>query len=116
MIVIQLKIAPDRIPLAIIGTVIPKNVLILEAPRLREASSTEREICCKVATEERMVYGILRMTRAMIMMATVPVRTKGLLLKLITRAIPTTEPGIMYGSMEQISIVLLIGLFLLTTR
>ena len=55
MMVTQLRMAPEMMPLAIMGTVILKKVLALEAPREMAASSTVMGICCSVATELRMV-------------------------------------------------------------
>ena len=51
----QLRIAPDIIPFAIIGTVIFINVLAFEAPRLIAASSMLIEICMSVAVADRIV-------------------------------------------------------------
>ena len=76
--VIQETIAPEMIPRIIIGTVILMKVWNLLQPRLSAASSTVSGICCRVATELRIVYGILRIAIAMIMIAIVPVRTSGL--------------------------------------
>ena len=101
----QLKMAPDKIPFVIIGTVILTKVFNFEAPKLMEASSILTGIWDKVAAAERIVYGIRRMTSAKIMMAAVPVSAKGLEPKAITNAIPMTEPGIIYGSIERVSIV-----------
>src|SRR5690554_1415783 len=116
MIVTQLRIAPLIIPLPIIGMVMVKKVFILLAPREMAASSMVSGICCSTATEERIVYGIRRMISARTMIVAVPVSMSGRLLKLRTRAIPTTEPGIMYGTIESVSMILLAKLTLLTTR
>ena len=89
----QLRIAPEMIPLDIIGTVIFTNVLSLEDPRLIAASSMLRGICISVALAERMEYGIRLMVNETIMIAIVPVRTKGGLLNAITKAMPMTDPG-----------------------
>ena len=51
----QLRIAPDMIPLDIIGTVTFRKVLSLLAPRLMEASSMLMGICIRRAVAERMV-------------------------------------------------------------
>ena len=51
----QLKIAPEKMPFAIIGTVIFTNVLALDAPRDIDASSMLMDICIKVAVAERTV-------------------------------------------------------------
>ena len=91
----QLKMAPERIPLAIMGTVMRVKVLSLLAPREMAASSMLREICIRVAVAERMVYGRRRITMEMIMMARVPVRAKGFLPKAMSRARPMTAPGMM---------------------
>jgi hypothetical protein len=77
MMVTQLKIAPAIIPLPIIGIVINANVFSFEEPRLIEASSMVIGICCKIATDERIVYGMRRMTKATTIMVTVPVKTTG---------------------------------------
>jgi hypothetical protein len=55
IIVIQLKMPPEIMPLTIMGAVILKNVLNLGLPRLMAASSTETGICCKMATLLRIV-------------------------------------------------------------
>ena len=86
-------IAPDKIPFAIIGTVIVKNALSLEEPSEIAASSIDIGICCNVATEDRIVYGIRLITKAIIMIATVPVKASGFEENDIANAIPTTEPG-----------------------
>ena len=91
----QLRIAPEMMPLDIIGTVILAKVFSLEAPRLIEASSMLGWICISVAVAERIVYGIRRTTRLRIMIVMVPVSAKGLEPKAMTSAIPTTAPGIM---------------------
>ena len=51
----QLRMAPERMPLAIMGTVMRVKVLSLLAPRLMAASSMLRDICIRVAVAERMV-------------------------------------------------------------
>ena len=79
--------APAKIPLNIIGMVIFKNVFSLLYP-------IEIGICCKVATEDRIVYGILLITMETTIIAAVPVSTRGPLENPITKAIPITEPGI----------------------
>ena len=91
----QLRIAPDRMPLDIIGTVILTKVFSLEAPKLMAASSMLMGICISVAVADRMVYGIRRMTKEISMIVTVPVSANGGLPNAITRAIPMTEPGMM---------------------
>ena len=53
--VTQLRMAPDRTPEDIMGSVTVKNALGLELPSDRAASSTYSGICCRMATEERMV-------------------------------------------------------------
>ena len=55
IMVTQLRIAPDTIPAVIIGTVIRKKAFIFEAPREIAASSMLMGICCRIATEDRMV-------------------------------------------------------------
>ena len=86
--------APAKIPLNIIGMVIFKNVFSLLDPKEIAASSIEIGICCKVATEDRIVYGILLITMETTIIAAVPVSTRGPLENPITKAIPITEPGI----------------------
>ena len=56
------------------------------------------------------------MTKATIMMIAVPASTNGFLLKAITKAIPTTEPGMMYGIIDKVSMTRLTAVCLLTTR
>src|SRR5690554_411499 len=107
MIVTQDNIAPAITPVAIIGIVILKNVFSFEAPKLMDASSIVIGICCNIATEDRIVYGILRMTRAITIIKTVPVSTNGCLLNAITSPIPTTDPGMIYGTMLNVSTTLL---------
>ena len=55
MMVTQLRMAPEMMPFAIMGTVIWKKVLALEEPSEMAASSTVMGICCRVATELRIV-------------------------------------------------------------
>ena len=55
IIVTQDIIAPDRIPLAIIGTVILKKAFSLLEPKEIAASSIDIEICCRVAVEDLIV-------------------------------------------------------------
>ena len=93
MIVTQLKIAPDNMPFDIIGTVIVKNALSFDEPKLMAASSIDIGICCNIATEDLIVYGILLIHKAITMMIAVPVNTNGLVLNPNTKAIPTTDPG-----------------------
>ena len=112
----QLRIAPAIMPLLIIGTVIRKNVFGFEVPRLMAASSILRGICCSVATLLRIVYGILRIHIAIIIIAAVPVKVSHPDLKLTIRAMPTTDPGMMYGSIDTVSIALFKKLFRRTTR
>ena len=81
IIVTQLRIAPETIPAVIIGTVILKNDFIFVAPREIAASSILIGICCKIATEDRIVYGSLRMTSAMTIISIVPLISNGGLLK-----------------------------------
>ena len=61
IVLIQLKMAPDMIPGNIKREVTVKKVLIGDTPKLIDASSMLGSICCKMALEERTVYGILRM-------------------------------------------------------
>ena len=61
-----------------------------------------------------MVYGIRLITNATIIIVIVPVNTNGFLLNAMTSAIPTTEPGMIYGTIDTVSIILLRILFLLT--
>ena len=74
----QLRMAPERIPFDIMGTVIFTKVFSFDAPRLIAASSMLIGICINVAVAERIVYGIRRIAKDMIMMAIVPVRAMGL--------------------------------------
>ena len=55
IMVTQLRMAPEMMPEDIMGTVIWKKVFIFGLPRERAASSMVMGICCKIATEERMV-------------------------------------------------------------
>ena len=55
IIVTQLRMAPEMIPEAIMGTVMRKNAFIFEAPSEMAASSMLMGICCRMATDERMV-------------------------------------------------------------
>ena len=115
MQVIQLKIAPDRIPGAIRRAVTWKNVFIGDTPRLMEASSTLTSICCKNALPERTVYGSFRTIKAMIIIAAVPVRITGCLLNATIKLIPRTAPGITNGNMISRSISCPASPFCLTT-
>ena len=100
----QLKIAPETIPLDIIGTVILKNVFIFDEPKLRAASSMLIDICISVAVAERVVYGSRLIITAIIITVRVPVSTIGFRPKPITSAIAITDPGMIYGSIETVSI------------
>ena len=51
----QLRMAPEIMPLDIMGTVTLKKVFILEAPRLMDASSTDSGIWMRVAVADRVV-------------------------------------------------------------
>ena len=51
----QLKTAPDRMPLPIIGAVTVRKVLSLPAPREMDASSVLMGMDCSVAVAERIV-------------------------------------------------------------
>ena len=112
----QLRIAPDIIPLDIIGTVILIKLFALDAPRLIAASSILVGIFIIAAVADLLVKGILRIESAMIMMSREPVSTKGLLLNVMINDIPITPPGIIYGIIEITSIALLNALLLLTTK
>ena len=112
----QLKIAPDKMPFVIIGTVTARKVFSFDVPRLMDASSMLIGICIRFAVAERIVYGIRRMTNEMIMMSIVPVSARGLLLNAMTSAMPITEPGIIYGIIEMESIKLFQRLERRTTR
>ena len=116
MIDTKLKIAPDRIPLDIIGIVIFVNADTFGAPRLSAASSTLIGIFIMAAVAERLVKGIRRIASAMIIIARVPVMENGFLENAITSEIPITAPGIMYGIIETVSMALFAKLFFLTTR
>lgn len=54
------------------------------------------------------------MTNEMIMMTAVPLNASGLLLNVINRAIPSMEPGTIYGNMVKISSVFVNAFFLRT--
>ena len=112
----QLKIAPAKIPLAIIGTVILKKVFSLEVPNEIAASSMVIGICWSTAIDDRIVDGTLRMVIAMTIIAMVAVNTNGFWLKLVTSAIPTTEPGITNGIIEVTSMILFRVFLRRTTR
>ena len=76
-------------------------------------------ICCRMATDDLIVYGERLMISAMIIMNGPPVNTgkpNTLLLKVTIRATPITDPGMMYGIMVMMSRVWLNRFFLLTTR
>ncbi|MNV97505.1 hypothetical protein D3C71_1926330 [compost metagenome] len=62
IVVIQLRMAPDMTPGAIIRPVVLKNVFIGGTPRLIDASSTLLSSCVRMAVLERIVYGSLRTT------------------------------------------------------
>ena len=55
MMVTQLRMAPEMMPFAIMGTVIWKKVLALEEPSEMAASSMLMGICCRMATDERIL-------------------------------------------------------------
>ena len=112
----QLNIAPLIIPLLINGTVILTSVFNFDAPKLLATSSIDRGICINLAVADRIVYGILLMTKFKIMTQIVPVNAQGFGPKANTSAIPMTDPGMMYGSMLIVSRVLLISPPFLTTR
>ena len=116
MMATKLRIAPETMPLDIIGTVALKNVFSLEAPREMEASSIDIGIWISVAVALRMVYGSLRTTQATIMINSVPEMAIGFLLKEVSKAMPMTEPGMMYGSIDTVSMASLATFLLLTVR
>ena len=91
--------------------VILKNDFIFVAPREIAASSILIGICCKIATEDRIVYGSLRMTSAMTIISIVPLINNGGLLKPINKAIPNTVPGTIYGIIDKMSTTL-VSIFL----
>ena len=51
----QLRMAPEMMPLDIMGTVILAKVFSLLAPKLMDASSMLMGICIRVAVADRMV-------------------------------------------------------------
>ena len=79
--VIQLIIAPAKTPGSIIGTVTFQKDLNSVAPRLIAASSILGLICVMIAVLERIVYGIRRIAREIIMISAVPLKISGCLLK-----------------------------------
>ena len=98
IIVTHDKIAPEMIPESIIGVVILVKVLRRLLPKLSAASSMLGEICCKLATEDRIVYGSLLTDKDMIKMKAVPVIIRKPLPKIPVlneeiKAIPRTVPG-----------------------
>ena len=108
--------APAKIPLNIMGIVILTSVLNLLAPRDSAASSMEIGICDSMATEDLMVYGILLTHMAMTMIAAVPTSGRYRLLNARIMEIPTTAPGMTYGTIERVSIVALRTFLRLTVR
>jgi hypothetical protein len=116
MIATSESIAPEMIPGFIIGTVILPKVLSFDAPKDMAASSIDIGICIKVAVADIVVYGNLLTIQATIMMIMVPEIAIGGLLKDVSIAIPITEPGMIYGNIEIVSIPLLRKFFLLTVR
>jgi len=93
-----------------------KNALIGVSPKLIAASSIEGLICCKIAALERSVNGKRRITKAKIIMAGVPISTRGRLLKAKIKIIPIIEPGITKGSIVMVSSTLVNGLRLRTVK
>ncbi len=94
----QDRMAPEIIPDSIIGVVILAKVLRRLLPKLSAASSILGAICCKLATDERIVYGNLLTDRDIIKMKAVPVIIRNPLpnrpvLKEEMKAIPRTVPG-----------------------
>ena len=110
------SMAPEIIPGLIIGTVILPKVFSFEAPREIAASSIDIGICIKVAVADLVVYGSLLTMHATIMIMMVPDIATGGLLNDVSIAIPITEPGMIYGSMDMVSIPLLRRFLLLTVR
>ena len=99
---IQERIAPERMPDFIIGIVILKKVVILLAPNDLEASSVDNGICCKTAVDERNVYCILLKINAI----TINIKAgiaRYFVLKVMAKAMPRTEPGMIYGIIVEIS-------------
>ena len=86
------------------------------APRDSAASSIDSGICERMATEDLMVYGILLTHMAMTIIAAVPTRGRYLLLNASIIEIPTTAPGMTYGTIESVSIVAFRTFLRLTVR
>ena len=101
--VIQLIIAPAKTPGSIIGTVTFQKDLNSVAPRLIAASSILGLICVMIAVLERIVYGIRRIAREIIMISAVPLKISGCLLKAYRNEIPKTDQGIIYGNIVTVS-------------
>jgi len=121
IIVIHDRIAPEIIPESIIGIVILIKVLILELPKLSAASSILGSICNKLATEDLIVYGNLRIDKDITIIKAVPVIVNSPVpaipvLKDDKKAIPSTVPGTMYGIMLKVSIIDVIVFFFLTAK
>ena len=116
MIETKLRTAPETMPEDIIGTVIFRKADRRGQPRLSAASSIVIGIFIMAAVADRLVNGIRRMARAMIIMSSVPVRTTGFFENVTTSAMPMTAPGMMYGTMESVSTRLVITLLRRTTR
>ena len=113
---IQLKIAPESTPGIIILEVILRNDFSGVSPRLIDASSTFGLIWYSIAVLERNVKASLRIARAMIMIAGVPISHKGERPIETKSVIPSTDPGIIYGNIAIESMAFVSGLLRLTAK
>ena len=116
MRVTQLMTAPANTPLNIIGIVTFTRVLTLPAPKDSAASSIEIGIWDRIATEDLIVYGILLIHIDTIIIVAVHTSGSTGLLNARIREIPTTAPGMIYGTIERVSITELRAFLLLTVR
>ena len=101
--VIQEIMAPDIMPGIMTGIVTLKKVGIALYPRLCEASSMLMLICRRIAALERTVNGMRLITKAIIIIAGVPLSTSGGVLKVMRKINPKTVPGITKGNIIAIS-------------
>ena len=69
-----------------------------------------------MAELERSVYGSRRMISEMMMMAAVPESRSGSSLNAKSSVMPRTEPGMMYGNIESVSMISVSQLFLRVVR
>ncbi len=75
------------------GSVTRRSVVNRDAPRPREASSSDGSSCRSDAMIDRIPVASYRKTQSATMMVIVPVRTIGPELNAIRYAIPSTVPG-----------------------